>query len=260
MQGSAGLIVEIRTEICSIIRGCSDTMERRVMSGNNRSKGYRKRSNGVFEVEIWDRDRLVYLGRYKDENEAIDVVRAFRECRLITILAEHGHNINDGKTINEYYIVFNNGDVFNKQTGHKLKSHVGTRGYVMVDLNHNICLVHRLVAESFVPNPLNKPCVNHINGIKTDNRAENLEWCTHSENNQHAYDNNLSHAVCGEKHYSSKFTQDEIREIRRLYKTNKPEYSQANLARKYGVGPTTMHDIVHNKRYKEVLNKENECV
>ena len=221
------------------------------MSGNNQAKGYRRRSNGVFEVNIMDNGAIKYLGQYRNEEDAIDVVRAFRECRLISVLAEHGLNINDGITIDDYYIVFNNGDVFNKQTAHKIKSYIGARGYVIVDLNHTKYLVHRLVAESFVPNPLNKPCVNHINGDKTDNRAENLEWCTHSENNQHAYDNGLSHAVCGEKHYLSKLTQDEVREIRRLYKTNKPEYSQANLARKYGVGPTTMHAIIHNKRYKE---------
>ena len=63
-----------------------------------------------------------------------------------------------------------------------------TDGYVRVNLRRDDgsvfnAKVHRLIAEAFIPNPENKPQINHINTIRNDNRIENLEWCTQSENN-----------------------------------------------------------------------------
>src|SRR3954465_286891 len=96
------------------------------------------------------------------------------------------------------YTVWRDGQVISlsyKQTG-KCKaltySFCKKTGYYRVQLTYRCksktIAVHRLLATAFIPNPYNKKCVNHINGDKTDNRIENLEWATHGENEQHAYD------------------------------------------------------------------------
>jgi DNA primase catalytic subunit len=72
-----------------------------------------------------------------------------------------------------------------------LKQSISKGGYCVVGLqkngNRKGFLVHRLVAQAFISNPENKPCVNHISGVKDDNSIENLEWVTYSENEKHAY-------------------------------------------------------------------------
>ena len=74
-------------------------------------------------------------------------------------------------------------------------------GYTIVRLTKNnklkTPLVHRLVAQAFIPNPDNKPQVNHKNGNKADNTVENLEWVTRSENQKHAYETGLQQKMIG---------------------------------------------------------------
>lgn len=92
----------------------------------------------------------------------------------------------DIKGYEGYYQVSNYGNIFGKSRNKVLKPFSNINGYSRVELCGKRYVVHRIVAQHFIPNPVNKPQINHKNGIKTDNRVENLEWCTAKENMQHA--------------------------------------------------------------------------
>lgn len=129
--------------------------------------------------------------------------------------------------------------------GKQRKAQVNKKGYVNVSLFNKTVDVHRLVANAFVANPFNKPQVNHKNGIKWDNRAENLEWVTPSENCKHAIANGLVPTNKSRGYY--RLTPEAVRDIRSKGLTNR-EYCN-----KYNCKPTTISTIQNNlNRYRYV--------
>ena len=97
-----------------------------------------------------------------------------------------------------YWEISNQGRIRNSK-GKILGQWADKKGYV---LNRYHGYLHRLVAQNFIPNPDNKPEVNHINANKSDNRVENLEWVSHQDNMKHAQENGLMPS--GKNHYRYK--------------------------------------------------------
>lgn len=139
-------------------------------------------------------------------------------------------------------------------SGRVLSQRVGTGGYLNVCLCKDNCkktfVVHRLVARAFLDNPEGKPEVNHKNGIRADNRAENLEWVTRSENERHAYEvlGKSPQAYWKDKprKFARKFTDEQVMLIRQDARPN------SKIAAEYGVSKTAIRDIKRRKNYKEV--------
>lgn len=159
---------------------------------------------------------------------------------------------------NTNYFVNEIGEVITynwRNTGRRavLKPAIDKRGYSRVGLVVDGRLitkkVHRLIAEVFIPNTENKPQVNHVDGNKSNNRVDNLEWVTQSENKRHSFllgleDNN------GSNNPFSKLNESDVIEIRRAYDSK--EMSNRELSNKYSVHISTIRKIGRRKVWKHI--------
>ena len=143
------------------------------------------------------------------------------------------------------YIITIEGEIINKHNNHKIKPQPNGKGYLRVIIGKKRYFVHRLVAQKYIPNPNNKLQVNHKNGIKTDNRVENLEWVTNQENRLHAVKNGLH--LTGSKCPYSKLNEDDV-----IYILQNKTLSNKQLAAKFNVSASCIYDIRTGRSWKQL--------
>lgn len=146
-------------------------------------------------------------------------------------------------TLDDYDITYD-GNVINKHNGHILIGQPNSKGYLRVCIGKKFYFIHRLVAEKYVPNPDNKEQVNHKDGNKLNNSADNLEWMTNQENRTHAVNNFLQ--LQGEDCPYSKLNWEAVEYIR----ANPDHLLQRELAEMFGVARTTISSIVTYRTWK----------
>lgn len=157
------------------------------------------------------------------------------------------------KEINPDYIVSSDGRVGSRKRGGLsiLKPRPVGEGYFGVSISTGGVkrnrYIHRLVAEAFLgPRPTPKHEVNHKNGVRSDNRDNNLEWVTRSENQRHRFDVLKHGQTRGENHCLAKLTEANVREIRTLVASGD---SQKTIAAAYGVSTASVWQIKRGKSW-----------
>lgn len=150
------------------------------------------------------------------------------------------------------YEVNSDGIVRNLKTGEYVDCKIGTHGYYY----KSYYLVHRMVAELFIPNPEGKRCVNHKNSIRTDNRVCNLEWATHSENTKHMVSQGRQsiNGKRGEENHLT-FLSDET--IHNICKDLCDGLRNVDVANKYGISQGYVKHLKANKSRRDITSQYN---
>ena len=152
-----------------------------------RGKGVRFVYPNSYEAYISTHGKFLSCGTYSTEEEAREAVVITKIKLFEASVIAHGDNPSEIiETVENGYFASPRGNIYNRHGGLMASAvdHCGYRHTILNGKNRNI---HRVIAETFIPNPNNLPCVNHKDGNKQNNRVDNLEWCTHSENTLHSF-------------------------------------------------------------------------
>ena len=153
------------------------------------------------------------------------------------------------------YLVSKEGEVWSERSNKLLSLFPDSNGYLLCNLyrdgKRKLCKIHRLVALTFIPNPENKPQVNHIDGNKLNNHIDNLEWASAKENTNHAWNSGLSKSISGSARTDSKLTEEDVLYIRTNYIPKSPDFGGRALAKKFNVVPSVISNVVNGKTYNE---------
>lgn len=143
------------------------------------------------------------------------------------------------------YTITREGQIINNHNGHIVKPQPNGKGYLRVSIGKKLYFVHRLVAEKYVDNPFKKPQVNHKDGNKLNNNADNLEWVTNTENRKHAVENHLH--LTGEQCSWSKLKESDV-----LYILNDSQHTRKELANRFDVSRGTIYNIKSGRSWKQL--------
>ena len=163
------------------------------------------------------------------------------------------------------YKISTDGTILNSKTNNIVKPYLAISNktklpsYYKIKLHFRIDLktrmrksyyIHRLVAQTFIPNPENKPQVNHKDGNKLNNHIDNLEWVTQSENMIHASITGLLHPKYGSENQFSVHNEAQIHKVCKLLE--KASYTIKEISAETGVNKITIYNIWKNRKWKQI--------
>lgn len=148
------------------------------------------------------------------------------------------------------YIIYEDGKVYSLKVNRFLKPYERPDGYITTYIDDYFKRVHRLVAETYIPNPDNLPEVNHKDCDKSNNHVSNLEWVTSKQNKQHARDHGIYSS--GEESVNTELTNEQIHEVCDLMQQG---YINKDIVTKTGIPTYTVANIRSGNIWKDISSQ-----